>query len=61
MVRRRHCGPSTWPRPDPETVTGLLLGALTRGAMLVASAPNPAVTRQAVADAVRALIAGFVR
>jgi AcrR family transcriptional regulator len=46
---------------DPETVTRLLLGALTRGAMLVASAPNPAVTRQAVAGAMRALIAGFVR
>ena len=46
---------------DPETVTRLLLGALTRGAMLVASAPDPAVTRQAVAGAMRALIAGFVR
>ena len=46
---------------DPETVTRLLLGALTRGAMLVASAPNPAVTRRAVADAMRALITGFVR
>ena len=46
---------------DPETVTRLLLGALTRGAMLVASAPDPAVTRQAVADAMRALITGFVR
>lgn len=45
---------------DPETVTRLLLGALTRGAMLIASAPNPAVTRQAVADAMRGLIAGFV-
>jgi AcrR family transcriptional regulator len=46
---------------DPEAVTRLLLGALTRGAMLVASAPNPAVTRRAVADAMRALITGFVR
>ena len=45
---------------DPETVTRLLLGALTRGAMLIASAPNPGVTRRAVAEAMRALITGFV-
>jgi hypothetical protein len=45
---------------DPETVARLLLGALTRGAMLIAGAPNPAETRQAVADAMRALITGFV-
>jgi AcrR family transcriptional regulator len=45
---------------DPETVTRLLLGALTRGAMLIASAPNPAVTRRSVTEAMRALITGFV-
>jgi AcrR family transcriptional regulator len=44
---------------DPETVTRLLLGALTRGAMLIAGATDPAATRQAVADAMRALIIGF--
>jgi AcrR family transcriptional regulator len=44
---------------DPETVTRLLLGALTRGAMLIAGAADPERTRQAVADAMRALIAGF--
>jgi AcrR family transcriptional regulator len=45
---------------DPETVTRLLLGALTRGAMLVASSPDPVATRDAVAQSMRALLAGFV-
>ncbi len=44
---------------DPETVTRLLLGALTRGAMLIASSPEPAETRQAVAAATRALLSSF--
>jgi hypothetical protein len=41
---------------DPETTTRLLLGALTRGAMLIASSPEPTETRRAVANAMRALL-----
>jgi len=44
---------------DPETVTRLLLGALTRGAMLIANAPDPVATRHAVALSMRALLSGF--
>jgi AcrR family transcriptional regulator len=44
---------------DPETVARLLLGAATRGAMLIASSPVPARTRDEVASALRALIAGL--
>jgi AcrR family transcriptional regulator len=44
---------------DPATTTRLLLGALTRGAMLIASSPNPVQTRQAVAGAMRALLRGL--
>ena len=44
---------------DPETVTRLLLGALTRGAMLIANSPEPRETRDAVAAALRALFAGL--
>jgi AcrR family transcriptional regulator len=44
---------------DPETVTRLLLGALTRGAMLIANSPEPAVTRHAVAQAMRTLLRSF--
>jgi AcrR family transcriptional regulator len=44
---------------DPETVTRLLLGALTRGAMLIASSPNPAETRHAVSASMRNLLNGF--
>jgi AcrR family transcriptional regulator len=44
---------------DPETLARLLLGALTRGAMLIASSPEPGVTRQAVAAAMRGLLAGL--
>ncbi|MGH3968066.1 MAG: TetR/AcrR family transcriptional regulator, partial [Mycobacterium sp.] len=44
---------------DPETVTRLLLGALTRGAMLIANSPNPVATRHAVALSMRALLNGF--
>jgi AcrR family transcriptional regulator len=46
---------------DPETVTRLLLGALTRGAMLIANSADPVETRHAVAQSMRALMAGFVR
>jgi AcrR family transcriptional regulator len=44
---------------DPETVTRLLLGALTRGAMLIANATDPVETRHAVAQSMRALLSGF--
>lgn len=45
---------------DPETVTRLLLGALTRGAMLIANSPDPVATRHAVALSIRALLNGFL-
>jgi AcrR family transcriptional regulator len=41
---------------DPETLTRLLLGALTRGGMLIANSDQPRVTRDAVAKAMRALL-----
>jgi hypothetical protein len=44
---------------DPETTTRLLLGALTRGAMLIANSPDPVQTRHAVARAMRALLSSF--
>jgi|SRR5829696_2369025 len=44
---------------DPETITRLLLGALTRGAMLIASSPNPVETRHAVSQSIRALLNGL--
>ncbi len=45
---------------DPETITRLLLGALTRGAMLIASSPEPVKTRDAVSRSIRALLSGLV-
>ncbi len=44
---------------DPETTTRLLLGALTRGAMLIANSADPVQTRHAVAKSMRALLSGF--
>jgi AcrR family transcriptional regulator len=44
---------------DPETATRLLLGALTRGAMLIANSPDPVQTRHAVAKSMRALLSSF--
>ncbi|MCW2650498.1 MAG: hypothetical protein QOE41_562 [Mycobacterium sp.] len=44
---------------DPETTTRLLLGALTRGAMLIASSADPVGTRHAVAKSMRALLSSF--
>ena len=45
---------------DPETITRLLLGALTRGAMLIASSPEPVATRDAVSRSIRTLLNGLV-
>jgi AcrR family transcriptional regulator len=44
---------------DPETATRLLLGALTRGAMLIANSADPIGTRHAVAKSMRALLTSF--
>jgi len=44
---------------DPETATRLLLGALTRGAMLIANSATPVETRHAVAKSMRALLHSF--
>ena len=44
---------------DPPTLARLLLGALTRAGLLVASSPEPRATRDAVAATMRALIRGF--
>ena len=44
---------------DPETLARLLLGALARGAMLIATSANPTPTRDAVAAGLRALLAGL--
>lgn len=46
---------------DPSTLSRLLLGALTRGAMLIANSPEPAKTRDEVAATMRALLAGFAQ
>jgi len=44
---------------DPETVARLLLGALTRGGMLIANASDPKRTRNTVARSLRELLAGL--
>jgi hypothetical protein len=44
---------------DPETATRLLLGALTRGAMLIANSADPVATRHAVAKSMRTLLSSF--
>jgi AcrR family transcriptional regulator len=44
---------------DPPTLARLLFGALTRAGLLIASSPEPAATRDAVAAALRAIITGF--
>jgi AcrR family transcriptional regulator len=46
---------------DPETMTRLLLGALTRGAMLIASSADPVATRHAVAASLRVLLGSLAR
>ena len=45
---------------DPETLARLLLGALTRGAMLVGSSADPARTRESVARTMRSMLNSFV-
>jgi AcrR family transcriptional regulator len=44
---------------DPETLTRLLLGALTRGGMLIANAADQRRTRNAVARTLHDLLAGL--
>jgi AcrR family transcriptional regulator len=44
---------------DPETLARLLLGALTRGGMLIANSPTPRETRDAVARSIRVLLEGL--
>ncbi|HET7018441.1 MAG TPA: TetR/AcrR family transcriptional regulator [Streptosporangiaceae bacterium] len=44
---------------EPETLARLLLGSLTRGAMLIANSPEPGKTRDEVASTMRAMLAGF--
>jgi len=44
---------------DPQTLARLLLGALTRGAMLIANSADPTSTRDEVSAAMRAMLAGF--
>ncbi|KAA0075729.1 TetR/AcrR family transcriptional regulator [Mycolicibacterium sp. P9-64] len=44
---------------DPDTTTSLLLGALTRGAMLIANSTDPVETRHAVARSMRSLLNSF--
>ncbi len=44
---------------DPETLARLLLGALTRGGMLIANSSDPSGTRDAVAKMLRALLGGL--
>ena len=44
---------------DPQTLARLLLGALTRGGMLIANSVTPHETRDAVARTLRALLEGL--
>lgn len=44
---------------DPPTLARLLFGALTRAGLLIASSPEPAATRDAVAASLRAIITGL--
>jgi len=46
---------------DPETVARMLLGALVRGGMLIAGSADPGKTRDAVARAIRAMLAGLAQ
>jgi AcrR family transcriptional regulator len=46
---------------DPETIARMLLGALVRGGMLIAGSEDPGQTRDSVARAIRALLAGLAK
>ena len=46
---------------DPPTLARLLLGALTRAGLLIASSEDQVATRDAVATTLRALLAGLAR
>jgi AcrR family transcriptional regulator len=46
---------------DPEALARLLLGVLTRGGMLIASAPDPVEAKTAVTRAVRTLLRGLAQ
>jgi AcrR family transcriptional regulator len=46
---------------DPETVARLLLGALTRGGMLIAGSSDPRRTRDEVARSMRTMLAGLAQ
>jgi AcrR family transcriptional regulator len=45
---------------DPQTLVRLLFGAMTRAGLLIASAPDPKATRDAVAVTFRQMISGFL-
>jgi AcrR family transcriptional regulator len=49
----------TLPVPDPEIATRMLLGALTRGGMLIARSADPVAARDTVTQVVRAMLAGL--
>jgi AcrR family transcriptional regulator len=44
---------------DPDTLARLLLGALTRGSMLIAQSPTPEQARDAVVRSLRLLLSGL--
>jgi AcrR family transcriptional regulator len=44
---------------DPETLARLLIGAMTRGAMLIANSPTPRTTRDAVSVGLKELLGGL--
>jgi AcrR family transcriptional regulator len=44
---------------DPDTLARLLLGALTRGSMLIAGAPDARRARDAVVESIRLLLSGL--
>ena len=45
---------------DPPTLVRLLFGAMTRAALLIASSPDPAATRDAVGITFRQMMSGFL-
>lgn len=45
---------------DPETLARLLLGALTRGSMLIAGSQDSGQTRDRVVKAIRAMLTGLI-